>query len=110
MVKKLYIIVLLTVSLFAQNAYDKHCVACHKSLPTSLQGMFMRYLLVYSGEKNVKAGLKYYLKYPRKDTSVMSDLFVRTYGIKKQTNLSDKVLDEAIDVYWEKFKVFEKLK
>ena len=90
--------------------YERHCVFCHATLPTSLQEMFKRYLLVYGGEKNMKAGIKHYLKYPIKDISVMSELFIDTYGIKNKTTLSDDVLEKAIDVYWEKFKVFEKLK
>jgi len=40
----------------------------------------------------------------------MSDLFVDTYGIKKATKLNRDELDEAINIYWEKFKVFDKLK
>ena len=110
MVKKICIVMLLSSAMYAQNIYEKKCVSCHASLPTSLQGMFMRYLLVYSGEKNVKAGLKHYLKYPNKDISVMSDLFINTYGVKDKTRLSDEMLDEILDIYWEKFKVFDKLK
>ena len=40
----------------------------------------------------------------------MSDLFIDTYGIKKSTKLNSEELDEAINIYWEKFKVFDKLK
>jgi hypothetical protein len=40
----------------------------------------------------------------------MSDLFIDTYGIKKPTRLNKEELDEAIDIYWDKFKVFNKLK
>lgn len=101
---------LLSGAVYGNSAYERYCVSCHEGLPTSLQGMFMRYLLVYSGEKNVKAGLKHYLKYPNKDISVMSDLFIDTYGVKHKTTLSDAVLDEVLDTYWDKFKVFEKLK
>jgi hypothetical protein len=72
--------------------------------------MFKRYLLVYSGEQNVKAGLKHYLKYPLREISVMSDLFLDTYGVKKKTTLSESEIDEALDIYWNKFKVFNKLK
>jgi len=70
----------------------------------------MKYLLVYSGENNVKAGLKHYLRYPNKDISVMSELFIESYGVKKKTTIHQEVLDIAIDIYWEKFKVFGKLK
>lgn len=101
---------LLVSSLFSQDIYERHCVECHKELPTSLQRMFMHYLLVYGGEENVKAGLKHYLKYPLREISVMSDLFIDNYGIKKKTTLSDEQIDKALNIYWEKFKVIDKLK
>ena len=94
----------------AENAYERNCIPCHKDLPTSLGQMFKEYLLIYSSEKFVKAGLKHYLRNPSKSISVMSDLFIDTYGIKNKTLLSPEELDEAIDIYWEKFKVFNKLK
>jgi hypothetical protein len=93
-----------------ENIYERKCVPCHRDLPTSLQEMFKGYLLVYSSEKFVKAGLKHYLRNPSRSISVMSDLFLDTYGVKKPTSLSAKELDRAIDIYWEKFKVFDKLK
>jgi len=110
MVKYLLFVIYLVSALNAENTYERSCVGCHKSLPTSLQSMFKRYLLVYGGEKNVKAGLKHYLKYPLREISVMSDLFIDTYGIKKKTILTDKQIDEALDIYWEKFKVIDNLK
>ena len=96
--------------LFSQDAYERHCVECHKPLPTTLQRMFMNYLQVYGGEQNMKAGLKHYLMYPSKHISVMSDLFIENYGIKNKTKLSNDELDKVIDIYWNKFKVFDKLK
>jgi len=110
MVKILLTFFLLNYGLFADNAYERNCVVCHENMPVSLQRMFMNYLLVYGGEKNLKAGLKHYLKYPSKHISVMSPLFIASYEIKEKTALSDKVLNESIDIYWEKFKVFNKLK
>jgi hypothetical protein len=95
---------------FGENVYERNCIPCHKELPTSLGQMFKEYLLIYSSEKFVKAGLKHYLRNPSKSISVMSDLFIDTYGIKNKTLLSPEELDEAIDIYWEKFKVFNKLK
>ncbi len=110
MVKHIVLSLALVSGLFAQDAYERHCVECHKELPTSLQRMFMRYLLVYGGEQNVKAGLKHYLKYPLKEISVMSDLFIDSYGIKEKSTLNESDIDEALDIYWDKFKVFNKLK
>jgi hypothetical protein len=110
MVKKTVLFVLLTLSLISQDIYERKCIPCHKELPTSLQQMFMSYLSLYSGEKNVKAVLRYYLQYPSKSMSVMSDLFIDSYGIKNRSDLSKKELNEAIDIYWDEFKVFDKLK
>ena len=101
---------MLVSGVFAENAYERPCIECHKELPTSLQQIFKRYLLVYSGEHNVKAGMKHYLKYPIRDISVMSDLFLDNYGVKEKINLTDSQIDEALDIYWDKFKVFNKLK
>ena len=93
-----------------ENIYEKSCIPCHKNLPTSLGEMFKRYLLVYSSEKFVKMGIKHYLKNPARSLSVMSDLFLDTYGVKKPVKLTAEELDRAIDIYWEEFKVFDKLK
>ncbi|MDY0401820.1 hypothetical protein [Sulfurovum sp.] len=109
MVKKLFMLLVLSIVVFADNAYERHCVPCHRELPTDLQGMFKNYLLVYSGEETVKAALRHYMRYPSKHISVMSDLFIDTYGIKQKLNISDQELKEAIDLYWEKYKVFGKL-
>ncbi len=110
MVRSLLLVSLLTCGLYAQDAFTRNCVACHQTLPATLQEMFKRYLLIYSSETNMKAGIKHYLRYPSKDISAMSDLFVDTYGIKKKSILSEKELDDAVDIYWDKYKVFGKLK
>jgi len=110
MVKRFMLLLFLLINLQAQDVYERKCIPCHKDLPTSLQQMFMVYLENYSGEKNVKTILKYYLIHPSKSLSVMSDLFIDSHGIKKPTKLNDIELDKAIDSYWEKFKVFDKLK
>jgi hypothetical protein len=110
MIKKTVLLLMLTLLMNGEDAFERNCVACHSKLPATLQEMFKRYLLVYSGEKNVKAGIKHYLLYPNRDISVMSDLFISTYGIKEPTRLDEKELDEAIDIYWDRFKVFDKLK
>jgi len=94
----------------ASDIFERKCVPCHRELPTSLQEMFKEYLLVYSSEKFVKIGIKHYLKNPSASITLMSDLFINTYGIKKKTDLSKEELNEAIDIYWDNFKVFGKLK
>ncbi len=109
MVKVWIVVVGLTLVGVAEGVYERNCVPCHQALPSTLQQMFKRYLLVYSGEKNLKASIKHYLQYPDRSISVMSDLFIQRYGIKSKSWLSDAELDEAIEVYWDQFKVFGRL-
>ena len=92
------------------DIYTRNCIPCHEYLPSSLERMFMRYLKVYSGEFTVKESLKAYLRNPDSDTSVMSELFLDRFGIKYKTDLSDKELDEAVNIYWKKYDVRNKLK
>jgi hypothetical protein len=110
MIKKLLILFLLLSSLYPKDAFDKHCVKCHAKLPASLQRMFFNYLLVYSSEKNTKEAIIYYLKAPDRDISMMSDLFLDTIGVKKPSKLSDKTLQKAVDIYWKKYNVIDKIR
>lgn len=110
MVKNMLLILILSTGLYAQDIFKRNCVSCHQKLPVSLQEMFKRYLLVYSGENNVKAGIKHYLRYPSKDISVMSTLFINIYAIKHKTMLNTEDLNNAVDNYWDKYKVQGKLK
>lgn len=95
---------------FAKDVYERSCMVCHQELTPSLEKIFMNYLLIYGGEKNMKAGLKHYLKYPIKEISVMDDESIKKHGIKQSSTLRDEVLEEAIEIYWDKFKIFGKLK
>ena len=70
----------------------------------------MNALLVYGGEENMKAGLAYYFKSPREDTSVMGEEFLRRVGIKMPTKLNDDELGRALDIYWQKYTLVGKLK
>ena len=110
MVRSVLLFLLVSSGIFAQDAFERNCVTCHQTLPATLQEMFKHYLLVYSSEMNVKAGIKHYLRYPSKDITVMSDLFIDNYGIKRKSTLTDEELKKVVDIYWDKFKVFGKLK
>ena len=92
------------------DIYTRNCIPCHEYLPSSLERMFMTYLKVYSGEFTVKESIKAYLRNPEKDMSVMSDLFIDRFGLKYKTDLSEKELEEAVKIYWEKYDVKKKLK
>lgn len=108
---KLILILFITLSsLNAKNIYEENCVSCHNNIPVSIDKYFYRYLLKYSSESRVKKEMFWYLKEPLKKFTIMPDAFISRFGIKKPTTLSEEELKKAIDIYWEKYKVFGKLK
>ena len=110
MVKIILLVLLFASSLLSANIYETNCIKCHKKIPVSIDKYFYRYLLTYSSENNVKTAMINYLKKPSKNDTVMPNAFISRFGIKKKTTLKESELREAIDFYWEKYKVFGKLK
>jgi len=110
MVKNILLIGFLLTSFLYGNIYEKNCVACHNTLPVSIDKYFYRYLLKYSSESAVNEAIAKYLKHPSKDTTIMPEAFISRFGIKKPTLLSDEELQKALEQYWEVYKVFGKLK
>ena len=110
MVRKIILTTLLACASLNASAYKNDCVGCHNKLPVSLDKYFYRYLLKHSSEKDVKAAMFGYLKNPLKENSVMAEAFISRFGVKKKSELSDEELKEALDRYWEVYKVFGKLK
>ena len=107
---KIVLIFTLLFSVSNADIYKNNCIKCHRKLPVSIDKYFYRYLLKYSSEKSVKKAMSDYLKKPNKDTTIMPEAFIKRFGVKKRTKLSDKQLEKALDTYWEKYKVFGKLK
>ncbi len=101
----LMVVFLLTATLPAQDTFDRVCVTCHTEKKISLRKTFMNALLVYSGKENMKAGLKYFLRHPRRDSSVMGETFLDVHGLAKPLKIDDKTLDEALDIYWKRYTV-----
>jgi hypothetical protein len=93
-----------------ESSFDRNCMICHKQMSLTMQKIFMRYLLKYSSEVSVKSAMIDFLKNPNYFTSALRKDQIARYGLKSRSNLSDKELKDAIDVYWEKYKVFGKLK
>lgn len=109
MVRVLILVFVFFATSVAADVYKENCVQCHRNLPVSIDKYFYKYLLIYSGETDTKNAIINYLKVPVKETTVMSDSFISRFGVKRKTTLSEKELKEAIDTYWEKYKVFGKL-
>ena len=110
MVKSVFLSLFFLISSLHANVYESNCVACHKRLPVSIDKYFYKYLLIYSGETDTKNAIINYLKVPVKETTVMSDSFISRFGVKKASKLNESQLQEAVNIYWEKYKVFGKLK
>lgn len=110
MVKKIFFICSICVSIYGIDIFDKECVYCHKMITVSLKDVYFKYLLRYSSEKSVKSVMFFYLKNPNKNLSVMPKEYIRVFGIKEKAKLSDDDLKKAIDIYWQRYKVFGKIK
>jgi len=109
MIKYMLIACLCWTSSNAKDAFEKHCVSCHVQMDISLRKTFMNALLVYGGEENMKAGLTYYFRSPSQGASVMDEDFLRKSGVKIPMDISTKELNEALDIYWQKYTVIGKL-
>ena len=113
MVKIILFLFLIISSLVAneneENIYESNCIKCHSKLPVSIDKYFYKYLLKYSSEKDVKKAMFEFLKNPSKEETIMPESFITRFGVKKKTKLSDEKLKEALDIYWETYKVFGKL-
>lgn len=112
MVKVFLVILLISISLFSKtnDIYETNCMKCHNKIPVSIDKYFYRYLLKYSSEKDVKKAMFEYLKNPSKEKTIMTESFIKRFGVKKKTKLSNEKLNEALDIYWDKYKIFGKLK
>jgi hypothetical protein len=89
--------------------FDRECVACHVQQQIPLRKTFMNALLIYSGKENMKAGLKYFLRHPRRDSSVMGEAFFDEHALAKPIDLNDTILDRALEIYWERYHVIGNL-
>ncbi|MDY0052574.1 MAG: hypothetical protein RBR65_08530 [Aliarcobacter sp.] len=112
---KIFLILILSITfLLAEKTndviYNLNCVGCHKKLPVTIDKYFYRYLLKYSSETKVKEAMFKYLKKPTKEETIMAESFITRFGVKKRTKLPDDKLNEALNSYWDKYKVFGKLK
>ncbi len=94
----------------AQKIYRDNCVTCHRKLPVSLESFFFNYLLKYSSERRVKKALRDFITHPTTKKALASEEVIKRYGLMPPTRLNDTDLRRAIDVYWDTYKVFGKIK
>lgn len=104
------LLILITVLVLNATVYKNNCLKCHNELPVSIDKYFYRYLLKYSSSKDVKSSLYKYLKEPSAKTTVMPKAFIKRFALKDKSQLTELELKNAIDTYWEEYKVFGRLK
>lgn len=110
MVKTTLLLALFVSFLCAKTGiYEKNCIPCHQDMAVKIDKFFYRYLLKYSSEREVKSAMHHYLKNPKAENSILVDGLINRFGIKKKTTLTDEQLQEAIDDYWDYYKIFDKL-
>lgn len=107
---KIVVMVFVILLHLQASVYKENCVKCHQSMPVKIDKFFYRYLLKYSSEIETKYAITEYLKNPKKENSILNAALLNRFGVKKKTTLSAKKLQEAIDEYWNIYKVFGKLK
>ena len=114
MVRVFLVLFLIISSLNAARSeddiYETNCLKCHSKLLVAIDKYFYRYLLKYIIEKDFKKAMFEYMKNPTVEKTIMAESFITRFGIKKKTTLSDDKLMEALDIYWDEYKVFDKLK
>jgi hypothetical protein len=112
MVRAIFLLIICFCFLDAnkKTVYERNCVECHRKIPVTIDKYFYRYLLEYSSEEDVKESMFNFIKNPTKDKSLMSESLIKRFGLKKKTILKDEEIKEAIDIYWEEYNLFDKLK
>ncbi len=99
---KLAIVSLLLPLVLLGNPFEQNCQECH--IAKKQMEMFMsRYVLKYSSQNKVKKAIFHYLKNPKEENSVMPMGFLNRFGVKEKSTLSDKELQEAIEIYYKNY-------
>lgn len=98
---KLLLVILLYISLNS-DIYEQNCVLCHKNL-FQMHTFMKRYTLKYSSEDKIKKAIFKFFKAPTQQKSIMPFNFIRRWGLKSKSTLSDKELQNAIDIYYQKY-------
>jgi hypothetical protein len=105
---KLLLVILLAISLYS-DIYKKDCVLCHKN-SFQMHTFMKKYTLKYSSEDKIKKAIFKFLKVPSQQKSIMPFNFIRRWGLKEQSTLSDKELQNAIDIYYQKYNMKQYLR
>jgi len=111
MVKSIWFIVAVTMSVHAQDAdVQRDCLSCHQTqqIPNSL--IYKRYLMKYSTKTAIENAMIKYLKNPKKSESIMPSAFFLKFPMRKGLIMPETMLHQNIRSFIETFDVKKKLK
>ena len=102
MVRSIVIVLLVAQLLASRDLFDRKCVPCHRRMHAPLKQIFFDYLLYYSSERATKEAMAQRLLHP--------DRFKPIEGRRFKHRFREPTLKKALDIYWERYKVFGKIK
>ncbi|BCD67723.1 hypothetical protein [Nitratiruptor sp. YY09-18] len=102
MVKKLLLAFVFVELVMGANIFDRSCIPCHMRKRAPLKPIFFDYLLYYSSERAVKNAMVQNLLHPDKAHIIEKRLYRHRFR--------EKTLRKALDIYWDRYKIFGKIK
>lgn len=105
---KILILCLFSVTLYS-NEFEKNCKSCHFQ-QKQLEMFMARYTLKYSSEEKIKKAMFDFIKNPSSQNSVMPSGFLKRWGLKPKTDLSDKEIKKSLNLYYQKYNILKLLK
>lgn len=104
---KIIFIFFLSALLFADD-FEKNCLVCHGD-DFKFNIIMKKYTLKYSSEKKIKKAMFYYLKEPKEQNSILPYEYIKKFGIKEKSPLSEEELKKMIDIYYQKYNLKSKI-
>ncbi|MDX9813880.1 MAG: hypothetical protein WC144_01295 [Sulfurimonas sp.] len=108
MVKKIAILSLMLSTLLMANEFDKNCLVCHGD-DFKFSIIMQKYTLKYSSKQRIKKAIFEYLREPNLHKSILPYEYIKRFGIKEKSTLSDSELNSMIDIYYEKYNIQAKI-
>lgn len=109
MVKKSIMFFVFLIYAQASVEFEKNCLSCHGD-DFKFNIIMKKYTLKYSSEAKIKKAIFDYLKEPSFENSILPLEYIKKFGIKQKSSLTDDTLEQMVDIYYEKFNLPSKLR
>lgn len=109
---RILLTLLLTLPVYAANGndtFEKQCVSCHQTIPVSFEKFYMQYLLFTSSQETAKEAIFYYLKDPKRETSVMPEHILDKWGVMPKPDMDEATLKEMVEIFVKRYDLRSKL-